>query len=161
MYVTKRHLSRRTLLHGLGASLALPPFDSTGPAQSTLRKTPSAPRILLKDETAEGKRINRISAIVRNIILTGYPNPGRVGCHGQRLVEDLAKYTDDFQELRKQEHYLHVMHCSPCYRQYRDAKRELWTSHSEATAPMRVQKEIARRLDRLEKTMKPVTNQAA
>ena len=39
MLVTKRHLSRRTVLRGVGASLALPLLDAMVPAQTPLRKT--------------------------------------------------------------------------------------------------------------------------
>ncbi len=39
MFITKKHLSRRTLLRGLGVSLALPLLDSMIPAQTPLAKT--------------------------------------------------------------------------------------------------------------------------
>ncbi len=39
MYITKKHLSRRTLLRGMGVSLALPLLDSMVPAQTPLSKT--------------------------------------------------------------------------------------------------------------------------
>ena len=41
MVVTKRGLPRRTLLRGLGATLALPLLDSMVPALSALRATPA------------------------------------------------------------------------------------------------------------------------
>jgi hypothetical protein len=44
MLITKKHLSRRTLLRGAGAALALPLLDSMLPAQTPLRKTAAAPR---------------------------------------------------------------------------------------------------------------------
>ena len=44
MYITKKHLSRRTLLRGLGVSLALPLLDSMVPAQTPLRKTAAVSR---------------------------------------------------------------------------------------------------------------------
>ncbi|HEX4593876.1 MAG TPA: DUF1552 domain-containing protein [Bryobacteraceae bacterium] len=44
MFVTKKHLSRRTILRGVGASLALPLLDSMVPAQTPLAKTAAAPR---------------------------------------------------------------------------------------------------------------------
>jgi Protein of unknown function (DUF1552) len=44
MFVTKKHLSRRTLLRGLGVSLALPLLDSMVPAQTPLHKTAAVPR---------------------------------------------------------------------------------------------------------------------
>jgi hypothetical protein len=43
MFVTKKHLSRRTLLRGMGVSLALPLLDSMLPAQTPLSKTAAAP----------------------------------------------------------------------------------------------------------------------
>ena len=44
MFVTKKHLSRRAVLRGVGVSLALPLLDSMVPAQTPLRKTAAAPR---------------------------------------------------------------------------------------------------------------------
>src|SRR5271165_1262971 len=44
MYITKKHLSRRTLLRGMGVSLALPFLDSMVPAQTALSKTAAVPK---------------------------------------------------------------------------------------------------------------------
>ena len=90
MYVTKKHLSRRTLLRVLGVSLTLPPLDSRMLVQTSLRKTAAAARVRLKAETPEEK-FNRISGIIRNLMLTGYPNPNRVGCPGPHAVENDAR----------------------------------------------------------------------
>jgi hypothetical protein len=46
-FITKKSLSRRTVLRGMGVSLALPLFDSMVPAQTPLRKTAAAPRTRL------------------------------------------------------------------------------------------------------------------
>ena len=43
MVITKMALSRRTVLRGLGASLALPLLDSMVPALSALKATAAAP----------------------------------------------------------------------------------------------------------------------
>jgi hypothetical protein len=43
MIITKMHLSRRTMLRGLGAALALPLLDSMVPALTALGKTAAAP----------------------------------------------------------------------------------------------------------------------
>jgi hypothetical protein len=43
MFGTRKHLSRRTLLRGMGVSLALPLLDSMLPAQTPLSKTAAAP----------------------------------------------------------------------------------------------------------------------
>jgi hypothetical protein len=47
MYVTKKHLPRRTFLRGMGVTLALPLLDAMLPAQTLLKKTAAAgtPRI--------------------------------------------------------------------------------------------------------------------
>lgn len=44
MFVTKKHLSRRTVLRGAGAALALPLLDSMVPAQTPLVKTAANPK---------------------------------------------------------------------------------------------------------------------
>src|SRR5229473_7043527 len=44
MFVTKKHISRRTLLHGAGVTLALPLLDSMVPAQTPLRQTAASPK---------------------------------------------------------------------------------------------------------------------
>ena len=44
MFITKKHLSRRTFLHGIGAIVALPLLDSMVPAQTPLRSTAAAPK---------------------------------------------------------------------------------------------------------------------
>ena len=44
MFLTQKHIPRRTLLKGLGVSLALPLLDSMVPAQTPLAKTAAAPK---------------------------------------------------------------------------------------------------------------------
>jgi hypothetical protein len=43
MFLTKKHISRRTVLRGLGVSMALPLLDSMVPAQTPLSKTAANP----------------------------------------------------------------------------------------------------------------------
>jgi Protein of unknown function (DUF1552) len=47
MFVAKKHISRRTVLRGMGVTLALPLLDSMVPAQTPLRRTAAFPRIRL------------------------------------------------------------------------------------------------------------------
>jgi hypothetical protein len=47
MYLTKKHLSRRTMLRGLGVSMALPFLDSMAPAQTPIAKTAAAAKTRL------------------------------------------------------------------------------------------------------------------
>lgn len=44
MFITKKHLSRRTVLRGAGVSLALPLLDAMLPAQTAIGKTAAAPK---------------------------------------------------------------------------------------------------------------------
>src|SRR5437016_8786643 len=44
MLITKKHISRRTLLRGVGVTLALPLLDSMVPAQTPLVKTAANPK---------------------------------------------------------------------------------------------------------------------
>ncbi len=44
MFITKKHVSRRAMLRGLGVSAALPLLDSMVPAQTPLSKTAAAPK---------------------------------------------------------------------------------------------------------------------
>lgn len=44
MFLARRHLDRRTVLRGLGVSLALPLFDAMVPAQTPLARTAASPR---------------------------------------------------------------------------------------------------------------------
>lgn len=44
MYITRKHISRRAVLRGAGAALALPFLDAMAPAQTPLQKTAAAPR---------------------------------------------------------------------------------------------------------------------
>lgn len=39
MFITKKHISRRTVLRGIGAAMALPFFEAMVPAQTAIRKT--------------------------------------------------------------------------------------------------------------------------
>jgi hypothetical protein len=47
MFITQKHLSRRTVLRGVGATMALPLLDAMVPAQALQRKTAAASRIRL------------------------------------------------------------------------------------------------------------------
>ena len=44
MYISQKHLSRRTVLRGMGVSLALPFLDSMVAASTPLAKSAAAPK---------------------------------------------------------------------------------------------------------------------
>ncbi len=47
MFITTKHLSRRTVLKGMGATLTLPFFEAMLPAQTLTRKSAATPRVRL------------------------------------------------------------------------------------------------------------------
>ena len=117
----------------------------------------------MKAELPEQK-YNRLSAEIRNAMLTDYPNPGRVGCPGPRAVENVAKGAAQFREQLEEEHgYEHIMHCSPCYREFLDAREALRAMSPEKPSPMprRVEKRLGRTLERFEKIMKSAREELA
>ena len=44
MFLTKKHLSRRTVLRGMGSVIALPFLEAMVPAQTPIRKTAASPK---------------------------------------------------------------------------------------------------------------------
>src|SRR2546423_9269347 len=47
MFVSKKHISRRTVLRGMGAAVALPFLEAMVPAQTPVRKTAAAAKTRL------------------------------------------------------------------------------------------------------------------
>ncbi len=66
------------------------------------------------------QKFDRISRAVQDSILQNYPNPERLGCPGDEVVRDVAGRTD----LRADELWEHITHCSPCYRVFLASKQE-------------------------------------
>jgi len=54
MFITRKHLSRRTMLKGLGAAVALPALDAMTPAMALARDTASVPPRLIAIEMVHG-----------------------------------------------------------------------------------------------------------
>src|SRR5580693_6341855 len=44
MFITKKHISRRALLQGMGAAISLPFLEAMLPAQTPLRQSAAAPK---------------------------------------------------------------------------------------------------------------------
>ena len=59
MFLTKKHLNRRTILRGAGAALALPLLDSMIPAGTALAQTAASPkpRFLIVRAARHGSRL--------------------------------------------------------------------------------------------------------
>src|ERR1035438_482376 len=62
----------------------------------------------------------RISDRVEDLILTAYPNPKRIGCPGEKRVKEVAARSS----LIKDEHWEHITHCSPCYAEFIEYKKD-------------------------------------
>src|SRR5262245_18556394 len=54
MFITKKHISRRTVLRGLGATVALPLLDAMTPAQAALARSAAAKIRLVCIEIVHG-----------------------------------------------------------------------------------------------------------
>ena len=68
MFITKKHLSRRTVLRGMGTALALPFLEAMVPAQTLLRKTAAGPRSrLLCIEMVHGSAGSTQDGIDKNL----------------------------------------------------------------------------------------------
>jgi hypothetical protein len=75
------------------------------------------------DESFESK-YERLKRQLQESILTEYPNPNRVGCPGEPVVRGLAqRYLD--RTVQDEPSWQHVTRCSPCYREFLDARAEM------------------------------------
>ncbi len=68
---------------------------------------------------------NRVQKKIRNAILTSYPNPKREGCLDRDGLADLARRAAELGTLEGDEGWEHVTHCSPCYKEYLEARDHL------------------------------------
>ena len=100
MFITQKHLSRRTVLRGLGVTLSLPLLDSMLPAQTPLRKTAaSRPPRLACIEMVHGAAGSTDEGASRN-----YWSPAKDGANFDfsYSLEPLAPFRDrdrDFSPL--------------------------------------------------------------
>jgi hypothetical protein len=70
-------------------------------------------------ETPEEK-FDQISRAVQESILRNYPNPERRGCPGDEVVRSVASRS----ELKADDVWEHITHCSPCYAEFLTYKDE-------------------------------------
>lgn len=75
-------------------------------------------------ETPEQKW-NRVQQKLQDSVLKCFPNPTRDGCRGEAAIMELAKRAADFSALDGDDHWEHVTHCSPCYKEYLEARDKL------------------------------------
>ena len=65
---------------------------------------------------------NRVQKKLQNAILTSYPNPNRDGCLDREGLSDLARRAAELGTLEGDAGWEHVTHCSPCYKEYLEAR---------------------------------------
>jgi hypothetical protein len=65
---------------------------------------------------------NRVQKNIQQAILTSYPNPNRDGCPGTTGLFDLAKRAAELGTLEGDKGWDHVTHCSPCYKEFLEAR---------------------------------------
>jgi hypothetical protein len=82
-------------------------------------------------ETPEEKW-NRIQQKLQQAILTSYPNPERKGCPGADAILELARRASEGDNLDQDAGWQHVIQCSPCYREFLDARQTLRSARSDA-----------------------------
>src|SRR5580658_199318 len=93
MLITRKHLSRRTILRGAGVSLALPFLDSMVPAQTPIAKTAAVPRPrLCCIEMVHGSAGSTVDGSNKH-----YWSPEKDGRDFEwtQTLEPLAKFRDD------------------------------------------------------------------
>ncbi len=79
-----------------------------------------------------------LKRVLQEAVLRNYPNPDRLGCPGSKVLKEVAKQRLPFEDS----HWDHIYHCSPCYREFLDFRREFrrkpainkWLSWSSAAA---------------------------
>jgi len=59
--------------------------------------------------------------IVQQTILTQFPNPERKGCPGSRVLKELANRPQPVRDAA----WEHVLHCSPCYREFLEFRAQV------------------------------------
>jgi hypothetical protein len=102
------------------------------------------------------QKFNRLRDHFQDLILQAYPNPGRDGCRGGTAVTEYARRAAAWDKIEGEPDYEHIIHCSPCYREFLDAREQIRAE--EVAKPARrmswfKQRRLGRSLDRVEQIM--------
>ena len=99
MYLTKKHLSRRTLLQGVGVSVGLPLLDAMIPAATALAQTAAAPnlrgRIQSIDRWGVSSKLLPDYARLLELLAEGYPAARVASLKGDNAALDRARAQAD------------------------------------------------------------------
>lgn len=74
---------------------------------------------------AEGsERLTPVQAqqFLQEAVLRNYPNPERTGCPGREISTEIAEQSD---APIGDDRWDHILHCSPCYREFLDIRRAI------------------------------------
>lgn len=104
-----------------------------------------------------GQKYERLRKRVQQMMLTSYPNPDRKGCPDLDAVRAVAGRVGDHTNLDGDKDYDHVMHCSPCYRDFLGAREKIRESKQDPP-PVRLswrkERHLAKTLDQLDLVLK-------
>jgi hypothetical protein len=110
----------------------------------------------MSDEETLAK-FDRLKKQIQGWVLTGYPNPDRIGCSIEAVAEYANRASDFEDKLEQEDRYQHIMHCSPCYAEFLKVRQERQALSPPAKPlPRRVEKRIRKTLHQLEDVMKSV-----
>jgi hypothetical protein len=73
-------------------------------------------------EATPGEQWERLQAEYHKAVQSSYPNPERHGCPAADALQDLAVRSARHEDIEGDEHWKHVVHCGPCYREYLDLR---------------------------------------
>ena len=78
------------------------------------------PRESMHYDNEEVPTLEQIKSVLQQSVLTDYPNPDRNGCLDLAAIRSIAEQRLPHEHAQWQ----HVSHCSPCYREFLDHRRE-------------------------------------
>ena len=74
------------------------------------------------DGESPEQKWSRVQREYQRAVAALYPNPERRGCSGTDVLRNLATRSTRFEDLEQDSHWQHVVHCSPCYREFLDLR---------------------------------------
>ena len=75
----------------------------------------------MKGETPD-QQWERLQREYQSAVQASYPNPEGYSCPGADVLGDLAARSVRHLDIEQDEHWKHVIHCGPCYKEYLDLR---------------------------------------
>jgi hypothetical protein len=75
----------------------------------------------MKGETPK-QHWERLQIDYQKAVQIAYPNRERLGCPGAAALQSLAVRSARHDDIEDDQHWKHVTHCGPCYREYLDLR---------------------------------------